>query len=119
MRLIMGAMTIASIMAATTASAADLSQKLADRVKDAASTLKEIHAVPDKDIPSGTVGEGVLCHRRPQSEEGRLHRRRRIRQGVDELPGKGRLERAHLPWKCKRGVWASRLAVNLSISCCS
>ena len=51
MRLIMGAMTMASVMAATTASAADLSQKLADRVKDAATTLKEIHAVPDKDIP--------------------------------------------------------------------
>ena len=51
MRAIIGAMTMAIGMAATTVSAADISQKAADRVKEAAMTLKEIHAVPDKDIP--------------------------------------------------------------------
>jgi lipid-binding SYLF domain-containing protein len=42
---------MAIVMAATTASAADLSQKAADRIKEAATALREIHAVPDKDIP--------------------------------------------------------------------
>jgi lipid-binding SYLF domain-containing protein len=51
MRAIIGAVTIAIVTAATTASAADLSQKAADRIKEAATTLQEIHAVPDKDIP--------------------------------------------------------------------
>lgn len=51
MRVIIGALTMAIVMAATTAPAADLSQKAADRIKEAASTLREIHAVPDKDIP--------------------------------------------------------------------
>jgi len=51
MRVIIGAVTMGIVMAATTASAADVSQKMADRVKEAATTLSEIHAVPDKDIP--------------------------------------------------------------------
>ena len=51
MRRTIGAMTIAVVAAATTASAADVSQKLADRIKEASNTLQEIHAVPDKDIP--------------------------------------------------------------------
>src|SRR5712672_307533 len=51
MRAIIGAVTIAIVTAATTASAVDLSQKAADRIKEAATTLQDIHAVPDKDIP--------------------------------------------------------------------
>jgi lipid-binding SYLF domain-containing protein len=52
MRVIIGAVTMAIVTAATgTASAADLSQKAADRVREAATVLQEIHAVPDKDIP--------------------------------------------------------------------
>ena len=51
MRAIFGAVMMAIVTAATTASAADLSQKAADRVKEAATVLHEIHAVPDKDIP--------------------------------------------------------------------
>ncbi len=31
--------------------AADLSTKATNRIREAATTLKEIHAVPDKDIP--------------------------------------------------------------------
>ena len=51
MREIIGALPLAIVMAATTTSAADLSQKSADRIKEAAAVLQEIHAVPDKDIP--------------------------------------------------------------------
>lgn len=51
MRVIIGTVAMAIAMAATTATAADISQKAADRVKEAAMTLREIHAVPDKDIP--------------------------------------------------------------------
>jgi len=51
MRVIIGAVAMAIAVTATTASAADLSQKSVDRIKDAAAVLKEIHAVPDKDIP--------------------------------------------------------------------
>jgi lipid-binding SYLF domain-containing protein len=40
-----------ALAAAATASAAPLSSKAADRVGEAATVLKEIHAVPDKDIP--------------------------------------------------------------------
>jgi lipid-binding SYLF domain-containing protein len=50
MRAIIGAMTMSIVMAGT-ASAADLSKKAADRIKEAAIVLQEIHAVPDKDIP--------------------------------------------------------------------
>lgn len=51
MRVIIGTVAMAIAMAATTATAADISKKAADRVKEAAMTLREIHAVPDKDIP--------------------------------------------------------------------
>src|ERR1700730_7032720 len=51
MRAIIGAVTMAIVMAATTAAAADVSQKSADRIKEAAAVLKEIHSIPDKDIP--------------------------------------------------------------------
>jgi SH3 domain-containing YSC84-like protein 1 len=51
MRAIIGAVTMAIVMAATTASAADLSSKAVDRIKEAATALREIHAIPDKDIP--------------------------------------------------------------------
>jgi lipid-binding SYLF domain-containing protein len=51
MRAIIGAVAMAIVTAATTASAADLSQKSVDRIKESAAVLKEIHAVPDKDIP--------------------------------------------------------------------
>jgi SH3 domain-containing YSC84-like protein 1 len=48
---VIGAVTIAIGMGATTATAADISQKATERVKEAAMTLREIHGVPDKDIP--------------------------------------------------------------------
>ena len=51
MRVIIGAVAMAIAMTATPASAADLSQKSVDRIKESAAVLKEIHAVPDKDIP--------------------------------------------------------------------
>lgn len=51
MRALVGTVAMATLMVATTAAAADVSQKLADRVNEAAATLTEIHAVPDKDIP--------------------------------------------------------------------
>jgi SH3 domain-containing YSC84-like protein 1 len=51
MRAIIGAVVMGMALTATTASAADISQNAAERVKEAAMTLTEIHAVPDKDIP--------------------------------------------------------------------
>jgi SH3 domain-containing YSC84-like protein 1 len=51
MRATICAVTMAGVMAATTASAADISRKNSDRIKEAAMALREIHAVPDKDIP--------------------------------------------------------------------
>lgn len=51
MRAILGAMAMAIVMAATTAGAADISQKAADRIREAATALREIHAIPDKDVP--------------------------------------------------------------------
>jgi SH3 domain-containing YSC84-like protein 1 len=60
MRAIIGAVTMAIVMAATTASAADISQKSADRIKEAATALREIHAVPDKDIPQ-ELWEKAAC----------------------------------------------------------
>jgi lipid-binding SYLF domain-containing protein len=38
-------------LAATSVQAADLSTRESDRIKEAATVLKEIHGVPDKDIP--------------------------------------------------------------------
>jgi lipid-binding SYLF domain-containing protein len=43
--------TLALAVAASSATAADLSTKEASRVKEAATVLREIHAVPDKDVP--------------------------------------------------------------------
>jgi lipid-binding SYLF domain-containing protein len=51
MRLLISAVMMGFLTAATTSSAADLSQKSADRIKEAGAVLNEIHAVPDKDIP--------------------------------------------------------------------
>jgi SH3 domain-containing YSC84-like protein 1 len=51
MRAVIGALMAVAIATATTASAADLSAKSVERIKDAATVLTEIHAVPDKDIP--------------------------------------------------------------------
>ena len=51
MRAIIGAVVMSMALTPTTASAADISQNAAERVKEAAMTLTEIHAVPDKDIP--------------------------------------------------------------------
>lgn len=51
MRATISAVTMAAVMAATTASAADISANAADRVREAGMALTEIHAVPDKDIP--------------------------------------------------------------------
>ena len=42
---------LALVVAAATATAADLSTKEANRIREAATVLKEIHSVPDKDIP--------------------------------------------------------------------
>jgi SH3 domain-containing YSC84-like protein 1 len=50
MRALIGALTLAAITAGT-ASAQSLSTKSSDRITEAATVLKEIHAVPDKDIP--------------------------------------------------------------------
>ena len=49
MRALMGAVLVA--VAASTVQAGDLSTKENERIRDAATVLKEIHAVPDKDIP--------------------------------------------------------------------
>src|SRR5712671_2984353 len=49
MRALTGAVLVA--VAASTVQAADLSTKEIDRIEEAATVLKEIHAVPDKDIP--------------------------------------------------------------------
>src|SRR5437867_2889048 len=43
--------TLALAVAASSATAVDLSTKEASRVKEAATVLREIHAVPDKDVP--------------------------------------------------------------------
>jgi SH3 domain-containing YSC84-like protein 1 len=51
MRAVFGTVAMAIVMAATSASAADLSKSLSDRIQEAATTLQQIHAVPDKDIP--------------------------------------------------------------------
>ena len=50
MRVIIGAATIA-LVTATAGFAGTVSTKLADRIKEAATVLNDIHAVPDKDIP--------------------------------------------------------------------
>ena len=42
---------LALVVTAATATAADLSTKEANRIREAATVLKEIHSVPDKDIP--------------------------------------------------------------------
>jgi lipid-binding SYLF domain-containing protein len=42
---------VALAVAANAATAADISTKEANRIREAAAVLKEIHAVPDKDIP--------------------------------------------------------------------
>ncbi len=49
MRALIGAVFLGVF--ATTAAAADISTKEAKRIQEAATVLKEIHAVPDKDIP--------------------------------------------------------------------
>ena len=49
MRAMMTAVALA--VAANAATAADISTKEANRIREAAAVLKEIHAVPDKDIP--------------------------------------------------------------------
>jgi lipid-binding SYLF domain-containing protein len=51
MRAIIGAVTMSIVVAGTTAAAGALSKQAADRIKEAATVLQEIHAVPDKDIP--------------------------------------------------------------------
>jgi len=43
--------TLALAVAANSATAGDLSTKEANRVKEAAQVLREIHSVPDKDVP--------------------------------------------------------------------
>jgi lipid-binding SYLF domain-containing protein len=50
MRTLVGVLLLA--VAATSASATDLSKKETDRIKEAATVLKEIHSAPDKDIPT-------------------------------------------------------------------
>ena len=45
------AVTAGLVAIAINSAAADLSTKATDRIRSAATTLKEIHAVPDKDIP--------------------------------------------------------------------
>jgi len=50
MRTLTAAMVVA--LTAATALGADLSTKGADRIKEAATVLQEIHSVPDKDIPA-------------------------------------------------------------------
>src|SRR5438477_9517122 len=52
MRVIIGAVTATIVLTAVqAATAVDVSRKLADRIAEAATALKEIHAVLDKDIP--------------------------------------------------------------------
>jgi lipid-binding SYLF domain-containing protein len=49
MRVVIGALTL--VVAATSLTAAGLSKKETDRIKEAATVLIEIHSAPDKDIP--------------------------------------------------------------------
>jgi SH3 domain-containing YSC84-like protein 1 len=49
MRVVIGVLVAA--VAATTIHAADISTREANRIQEAAAVLKEIHAVPDKDVP--------------------------------------------------------------------
>jgi lipid-binding SYLF domain-containing protein len=51
MRRLVGTLTIVSLVAAAAAVKADVSTKEAKRIQEAATVLKEIHAVPDKDVP--------------------------------------------------------------------
>src|SRR5690242_16887999 len=48
------------LVAGSTASAAPLKSSAAERVTEAATTLREIHAVPDKDIPQ-ELWEKAAC----------------------------------------------------------
>jgi len=50
MRALIGALALT--VAATSVSAAGLSKKATERIRDAATVLKEIHGAPDKDIPT-------------------------------------------------------------------
>src|SRR5213083_3806823 len=49
MRALIGAVLLA--VGASTVQAADVSTRQAERIREAATVLNEIHAVPDKDIP--------------------------------------------------------------------
>jgi hypothetical protein len=49
MRALIG--TLVFTLAAGSAAAGDLSTKELDRVKEAATVLREIHGAPDKDVP--------------------------------------------------------------------
>ena len=50
MRRLLGTLTVAAL-ALTSLDAAGLSKKEISRIQDAATVLREIHAVPDKDVP--------------------------------------------------------------------
>jgi lipid-binding SYLF domain-containing protein len=51
MRRLIGTFTMVSLVAAGAAVKADVSTKEAKRIQEAATVLKEIHSVPDKDVP--------------------------------------------------------------------
>ena len=51
MKVLISVMTAGAVMLGTAASAGSISSKQVDRIQDAAKVLREIHAVPDKDVP--------------------------------------------------------------------
>ena len=79
MRVFTGGMIV--VLAAVTLSAADISTREAKRIEEAATVLKEIHAVPDKDIP-------LDLGRRPRASSScRGSRRRRSSSAASTAKG--------------------------------
>jgi len=62
MRALIGAVLVA--VGVSTVQAADVSTREAERIREAATVLNEIHAVPDKDIPQELWTRAGMRHRR-------------------------------------------------------
>ena len=65
-------------LSAASASAA-LSTSETRRIEDAATVLRELHAAPDQDVPMDLWEKASCVMVDALLEEGRLHRRRRVR----------------------------------------
>ena len=117
MRVIIGALTMAIVMAATTAPAADLSQKAADSIKEAATTLREIHAVPDKDIPQELWEKASCVIVIPSLKKAAFIIGGEFGKGLMSCRQNGAWS-APIFMEMEKGSWGLQIGRNPSISCC-